>query len=275
MHKAFDDLTITDDYMFCSVMQDEELCKELLSMILKNKVGKIIRLFKQKPIENQIASKGVRLDVMLEDDMGKLYDIEMQTTNERNLPERMRYYQCAIDNSAINKGGDYNDLPNTFIIFLCTFDYLENGLPIYTIKPVCSETAQMFNDGTTKIIVNSTASEKAEENLKALLCYMNGQAPQTAYTKKLQEEVNKTKEDERKRREYMLLRSFEMDARRAGIQQGIQQGKSLGLAEGEIRGSHQAKIETAGNLLAMGLSIENIAAATGLTAQEVQTAYKL
>ncbi|MGP1595303.1 MAG: PD-(D/E)XK nuclease family transposase, partial [Treponema sp.] len=51
---------------------------------------------------------------------------------------------------------------------------------------------------------------------------------------------------------------------------GMQQGKSLGLAEGEIRGSRQANIETARNLLAMGLSIENIAAATSLTVQEVE-----
>lgn len=64
---------MADDYMFCTVMQDEELCKELLSMILKNKVGKIVRLFKQKPIENQIASKGVRLDIMIEDDRQRMY----------------------------------------------------------------------------------------------------------------------------------------------------------------------------------------------------------
>lgn len=266
MRKSFDELTIVDDYMFCTVMQDEELCKELLSMILKNKVGKIVRLFKQKPVETQIASKGVRLDIMIEDDSGKLYDVEMQTTNEKNLPERMRYYQCAIDNSAINKGGDYNDLPDTFIIFLCTFDYLQQGLPVYTISPSCKETGQLFNDGTTKIIVNSTASEKAEENLKAFLSYMNGQSPETAFTRKLEERVNETKEDEEKRREYMLLKSFEMDARRAGIQEGITQGIAKGFADG----SYQTKLETAKNLLAMNFPIENIVKATGLSMQEVK-----
>jgi len=266
MQKRFDDLTIVDDYMFCTVMQDEELCKELLSMILKNKVGKIVRLFKQKPIENQIASKGVRLDVMLEDDSGKLYDVEMQTTNERNLPERMRYYQCAIDNSAINKGGDYNDLPNTFIIFLCTFDYLEKNLPVYTIKPVCSETAQMFNDGTTKIIVNSMASEKAEENLKGFLSYMNGQRPVTAFTKKIEEKVNATKEDEKKRREYMLLQSFEMDARRAGIQEGIQ----VGIAQGFADGSYQKALEMAAAFKRYGFDIDKIAEGTGLSREEIE-----
>ena len=42
----------------------------------------------------------------------------------------------------------------------------------------------------------------------------------------------------------------------------LAEGKSLGLAEG--------KLETARNLRTMGLSIENIAKATGLTVQEVE-----
>ena len=56
----------------------------------------------------------------------------------------------------------------------------------------------------------------------------------------------------------------------AGMQQGMQQGKSLGLAEGKSLGLAEGKLETARNLLFMGLSIENIAKATGLTVQEVE-----
>ena len=51
-----------------------------------------------------------------------------------------------------------------------------------------------------------------------------------------------------------------------GIEQGKVEGKSLGLAEG----SHQAKLETAKNLLHFGLSRENIAQATGLSRAEVE-----
>ncbi len=139
--KNFEDLTIADDYMFCTVMQDEELCKTLLSMVLKGKIGKIEKIIHQVPIDNQIGAKGIRLDIMVKDDTGKIYDIEMQTTDQKNLPKRMRYYQCAIDSSILNKGEDYNDLPDTFIIFFCTFDYIKKGLPIYTIKSICSETS--------------------------------------------------------------------------------------------------------------------------------------
>ena len=61
----------------------------------------------------------------------------------------------------------------------------------------------------------------------------------------------------------------------AGVERGkslgLAEGKSLGLAEGEVRGSRQKALETAHNLLVIGLSIENIAKATGLTVQEVET----
>ena len=59
-----------------------------------------------------------------------------------------------------------------------------------------------------------------------------------------------------------------------GIEQGKAEGKSLGLAEGKslglAEGSHQAKLETAKNLLHFGLSRENIAQATGLSRAEVE-----
>ena len=71
----------------------------------------------------------------------------------------------------------------------------------------------------------------------------------------------------------MKLKSDITTLSEAQYSAGIEQGKSLGLAEGKslglAEGSHQAKLETARNLRAMGLSLENIAKATGLTPQEL------
>ena len=68
----------------------------------------------------------------------------------------------------------------------------------------------------------------------------------------------------------MMLRSFEMDARRAGFQQGItqgmRQGKSLGLAEG----SRQKALETARILKQLGDSITKIVQVTGLSKEEIE-----
>ena len=85
----------------------------------------------------------------------------------------------------------------------------------------------------------------------------------------------------------MLIAEYDYDVdiavqreeeREIALQEGIAQGKqegeakgfSLGLAEGETKGSYQKALETAKNLLALNLSIENIARATGLTEAEVK-----
>ena len=110
---------------------------------------------------------------------------------------------------------------------------------------------------------------------------MNGKPPETAFTKQLDKRVNETKGDEEKRREYMLLKSFEMDARRAGIAEGIQQGIQQGIrqgisqgiqqgiSKGISQGAHQKALETAKNLTEMGFAVEAISKATGLSLEEI------
>ena len=88
MAKSFDDLTIADDFMFCKVMQNEGICKEFLEMVLSNKIGKIAYLSPQNSVAAGIEAKSIRLDVFVKNEDGKSYDIEMQVSNENNLPKR-------------------------------------------------------------------------------------------------------------------------------------------------------------------------------------------
>ena len=79
--------------------------------------------------------------------------------------------------------------------------------------------------------------------------------------------------DDQERKRYEAAWEYESD-RLSMISEserkGLERGKSLGLAEGEARGSRQKALETAKNLLHLGLSGENIAQATGLTKAEVE-----
>ena len=80
----------------------------------------------------------------------------------------------------------------------------------------------------------------------------------------------------------MLVNTIERDARndgwKAGLAQGLAQGKSLGLAqgkslglaEGEARGSRQAKLETAQLMLQRNYSTAEICLMTGLSQEEVE-----
>ena len=56
--------------------------------------------------------------------------------------------------------------------------------------------------------------------------------------------------------------------------EGIEEGFSQGISQGINQGAQQKAIETAKNLLSMSLSIENIAKATGLSQEEIQSLTK-
>ena len=63
--KAWEDLTIADDYMFKLVMKHERFCKRLIEKILKIKIRHIDYLDDEKSLKFRYAGKGVRLDFML------------------------------------------------------------------------------------------------------------------------------------------------------------------------------------------------------------------
>ena len=80
-----------------------------------------------------------------------------------------------------------------------------------------------------------------------------------------------------KGREYMLINTIERDARndgwKAGIAQGLAEGKSLGLAEGKslglAEGSHQKALETARLMRQRAYPVAEICLMTGLTKEKV------
>lgn len=104
MAKKWEELSIADNFIFQKVMLNEELCKKVLSEILGKRVTKIKYPDYEKTIAIRRDSKGIRLDVYLEDDENSIYNVEMQSSSEKSLPKRSRYYQGVIDLEQMEKG---------------------------------------------------------------------------------------------------------------------------------------------------------------------------
>ena len=264
MVKSFDDLTIADDFMFCKVMQDEDICKEFLEMVLSDRIGKIAYLSPQNSVATGIDAKSIRLDVFVKDEAGKSYDIEMQVSNEHNLPKRMRYYQAAIDIAFLDKGSHYKALNDSYIIFMCVFDAIGKDRPLYTFENICLEDRYTpLRDGTKKVIINAQAFRKAEDKeLKGFLEYVKTGTVNTEYTGRIETMIQAVKNNEQARQEYRFMSGFEMDAREKGRNEGIAQGFS--------DGSRQKALETAKLMKNMNYPISDICTISGLSVEEVE-----
>ncbi|MCI9560768.1 MAG: hypothetical protein HFG52_16575, partial [Lachnospiraceae bacterium] len=83
----WEELSISNDFLFGKVMQDAELCKELLQRILPDlDIDHIEYPELQKTIKEDYDAKGVRLDVYVNDGKDTVYDIEMQAVTSKCLP---------------------------------------------------------------------------------------------------------------------------------------------------------------------------------------------
>ena len=129
--KKYEELDITDPFIFAKVMSEKELCKPLLENILKIKIRDIVYVDYEETIQMTAKSKGIRLDIYVEDDNNTVFNLEMQTTTYKELPKRSRYYQWIIDLNMIEKGESYDILKESYVIFICTFDFFEKGRSVY------------------------------------------------------------------------------------------------------------------------------------------------
>ena len=153
--------------------------------------------------------ESVRLGVYVQDDTGRVFDIEMQVSagKDGELAKRSRYYQGMIDMEVLEKGGLYEDLNPTYIIFICTFDLFSKGLPKYTFCNQCEEDGTIaLGDETTKVFLNSKGrTEGIDPDIAAFLQYIDGKAAEGAFMQSVDAEVQRVKRHDETRRQYMSL----------------------------------------------------------------------
>ena len=88
------------------------------------------------------------MDIYVEDDEKALYNLEMQNSNEGDLPRRSRYYQSLMDLAMAERGMEYDQLGESFVVFLCRFDPFCKGLYRYTFRSTCVEEPELaLGDG--------------------------------------------------------------------------------------------------------------------------------
>ncbi|WP_289290579.1 Rpn family recombination-promoting nuclease/putative transposase [Sporofaciens musculi] len=235
--KAWEELEIKDDFMFAKVMQDKKLCKKLLERLLQTKIRDIVYLEEQKSINIEKDAKIIRLDVYIEDG-NRVFDLEMQTTDKRNLPKRSRYYQGMIDLNTIEKGENYKKLKESYVIFICTFDPFHQGKAQYTFENFCIEDKELkLNDGAKKIFFNAKDYINAEdEEIREFLKYVNGEKSDSPFVKEIEDRVAQIKASEEWRLEYMTLLMREQEIWEEAEEKGRKMGREEGREEG-IRGT--------------------------------------
>ena len=252
----FEDLTISNDFMFKEVMKSNKgLCKRLVGSIMQQDIEDIVYIETEKTLQPYYDSRGIRLDVILADENHTRYNLEMQARNVISkagvalLPKRTRYYQSVIDMDMLKQGENFDQLNPLVLIFICTFDFYKEGRYVYTFKSRCLENLELelANDVTVKLVNAKGKHGQVNTLLKNFLRYVMTNEPVDDFTEDVERQVWAVKNDKKAREEYMVLqakiREHEIVAYEAGEAQGHATGLAEGLAEGEAKKSRETAIK--------------------------------
>ena len=230
----------THKEIFKIVMQDKNIAAEIISIVLNKKVAKIENYSAEKDKKKTIGSHGVRYDLYFEGD-STVYNVEMQNSRAASLGRRCRYYQSLIDTDIFGVSEHYDNLKDSYIIFLCTFDPFGLARPIYTFESVCTDDGECTVDDALKldtgakvVICNARAYNKASTDMHDFFEYLitHKVARKNAFVEKIDRAVQVANGNEEVRERIMIgdfaLEDAKFEAREIGREEGIKWGEKKG-----------------------------------------------
>lgn len=155
---------LSNTWMFSEVMNDSDIRKAILEEILPIRIKRLEYAYKQDITTSRYVSQGIQMDVYAADKHETLYNAGIQMVNEPNVERRIRYFQALIDSRMIECGVYYAVMPESYIIFICTFDHYGDGFPVYKRESYIPRGGQRYDDGTHVILLN-TKYNKTDEQL--------------------------------------------------------------------------------------------------------------
>ena len=153
-YQTLQSFTLMDDTFMTSVFDnDTEVTAYLINTILGRNDIHVISVVAQDSINN-LYGRGVRLDITAVDSNGKIYNIEVQNNDSGAVPERARFNSALLDTHLTESGQKYDEIPETYVIFMTKNDVLKGGLAKYTIERMILELNKPFDDRAHIIYVN-------------------------------------------------------------------------------------------------------------------------
>ena len=143
-----------DDIFFQKLMEDIQVCQEMLQVILEDDSLVVESVTPQNSIKN-LQGRSVRLDALCTLGNGRKCNIEVQKEDNDNHVKRVRYNASCITANITKTGSSFEDVPDVCIVYLSMFDFLKGDKTIYHTKKILQETGASVEDGLQEIYVNT------------------------------------------------------------------------------------------------------------------------
>lgn len=252
-------LCLMDDELFCAVFDGDIECAQYILRIILDDEKLTVKSAVVQKTESNLKGRGVRFDVLAESD-GVIYDIEVQRTSAGAAPRRARYNSSMLDINILNRGSEFNDLLETYVIFITERDVFKKGLPIYHIRREIDETGDIFDDGAHIIYVNG--ENRDETPLGLLMRDFCSRNPDQMNESVLKKRTKRVKGMDKGGVTVSAVMQDIYDLARV-------EGREAGLAEGRKAGIEEGRAEMIINMIKLNQPVEFIAKVANMPVEKV------
>ncbi len=162
---------IDDIFMRALFMDNLPLAEYVLRIITGMPDLRLIKENTQYDLPGSPGGRSVCLDVLAEDGDGRLYDLEIQRSDNGASPKRARFHSAAMDTAFLKKGEDFDSLHETYIIFITEKDYFGKGeLACHFVRTSLSD-GMPLQDGTHILYLNASYNRPEDNSELALLMH--------------------------------------------------------------------------------------------------------
>ena len=230
-HK-FAQADFTDDVMFGLIMSQPEICKRFLQAVLPAYDFDHIKVTPQKYLKTSYVTRAGRLDLLCTNENGTQFNVELQMVDEHNLAKRSRYYHALLANNMLAPGEDYQNLKETYVIFLCGFDPFGLGWAVTDYQMTANHGKHILGDGTHTLILNAKGDwREVNDELKGIFqLVLKQRATYGHLGLEIARNIKDFKESKAGGGKYMALagefwQNVWEDARKAGREEGREEGR--------------------------------------------------
>ena len=150
--------TMFDDDFFAIVMEDKAAAQEVLR-VLTEIPDLVVKSIKTQYSIRNLGTHSVVLDALAEDSQHKLYNLELQVADRDDHQKRVRYYQSNIDISYLDKGKNYEELPELYLIYLTKFDLFQMSKTKYAVGRTIIGTDRILDNGIHELYINAANND--------------------------------------------------------------------------------------------------------------------
>ena len=154
-------MNLMDDVFFQKVAEDEAVCEEILRIILQKPDLKVIEAQTQRYLRN-VGAHSVILDLICQDGDGAQINVEVQKSDDDDHVKRTRFNISNMDTTFTEKGLDYKELLDIYVVFLTKSDIFKEGKTIYHLGMSIQETGTPVDHGVYRIFANCAVDDGSD-----------------------------------------------------------------------------------------------------------------